>query len=297
MAALDKLAGNKDYNEVLLLDETPPPAKSGEPEPGTSKDQSQSSKEPKPEGEDEGQPPRKRARATKGQKAPAPKSVKKPITGVKRATAAERFRGVGEAQAAAYNLSDFKEVVELSDFLQKNGGWELFTTPKNGQCLWSSILKGIDVPEEYRASHLRYQFVLFCTKYPEFVFNRLKLHIQVEYGHSRLSREEYIRRSLSEDEPLTDAEIGKYQKPGPFSFLGYLKYMLEDHAWGDEGILTLIGMMWQVCITLVQVEPEAPAKDKPHRFTILNFRHSRPMKRADLVLIFAGQNHYLGSCE
>ena len=141
MAAIDKLAGNKDYNEVLLLDETPPPAKSGEPPAGTSRDQSQSTKEPEPEEEDEGQPPSKRTRATKGKKAPAPKSVKKPITGVKRATAAERFRGVGEAQAAAYNLSDFKEVVELSHFLQKNGGWELFTTPKNGQCLWSSILK------------------------------------------------------------------------------------------------------------------------------------------------------------
>ena len=139
--------------------------------------------------------------------------------------------------------------------------------------------------------------MLFCTKYPEFVFNTLKLHIQVEYGHSRLSREEYIRRSLSEYEPLTDAEIEKYQKPGPFSFLGYLKYMLEDYAWGDEGILTLIGMMWQVCITLVQVESEAPAKDKPHRFTTLNFRHSRPMRRADLVLVFTGQNHYLGSCK
>ena len=132
MAAIDKLAGNKAYNEVLLLDETPPPAKSGEPTPGTSEDLSQSTKEPEPEPEpeDEGQPPRKRTRATKGKKAPAPKSVKKPITGVKRATAAERFRGVGEAQAAAYNLSDFKEVVELSDFLQKNGGGNCLPPPK-----------------------------------------------------------------------------------------------------------------------------------------------------------------------
>ena len=154
--------------------------------------------------------------------------------------AAEKLRGMGEAQALAYNLTDLKEVVELSDYLSLNGGWELFTAPKNGQCCFSSFLKGIEVPEEYRASHLRYQLGYWCVQNHEFAFNRLKMLILSEYGHARISREEYLKRIDSEENPLTDEQIEDYQKPGPFSFITYLKYLMQDSAWGDEGIITLI---------------------------------------------------------
>ena len=180
-------------------------------------------------------------------------------------------------------------MVELSDYLAKNGGWELFTTPKNGQYVFASFIRGLDVPEEYRASHLRYQFGYFCVQEHAFCFNRLKLAIQAEYGHPRLSREEYLRRSTSQDDPLTDQQIKDYQKPGPFTFVQYLKYMMEDSSWGDEGIITLIGMMWNVTITVILVSSKSPKKDKPHQFRQLKLRHDRQLEDVDLVLIYAGR--------
>ena len=47
-----------------------------------------------------------------------------------------------------------------------------------------------------------------------------------------------------EEGTLTEAQIADYQVPGPFSFIGYLKYILEGSTWGDQGLLTLVSMMW-----------------------------------------------------
>ena len=281
---IEKLGEIPEYNEILLIDTTPPePPQS---QAGTSKDTTQSSAQ-------EG-PPFKRTRG----KGARPKVVgSDPKKEGKQPTVTERLRGIGQAQAEVYNLSDLKQVVELSDYLAKNGGWELFTTPKNGQCVFASFIRGLDVPEEYRASHLRYQFGYFCVQEHAFCFNRLKLAIQAEYGHPRLSREEYLRRSTSEEDPLTNQEIQDYQKPGPFTFVQYLKYMMEDSSWGDEGIITLIGMMWNVTITVILVSSKSPKKDKPHQFRQLKLRHDRQLEDVDLVLIYAGESHYLGACK
>ena len=43
-----------------------------------------------------------------------------------------------------------------------------------------------------------------------------------------------------EEETLAEGEIVDYQVTGPFSFVGYLKYTLNDSTWGDYGLLTLI---------------------------------------------------------
>ena len=285
-AEIDKLMSHPEFTEVLLLDETPPPKRGGDVEEDPHED-------PEMEVEQEGGPS-KRTRAKKG-----PKNVKSRKGNGKRPDDTETIKslkGVGEAQASAYNLNDLYEVVELSQFLQLNGGWELMTTPMNGQCMWSAVLHGIDTPEEYREGHLRLQFVLWCCKYSEFTFNRLRTHIMVEYGHGRVSREEYLERMESEDNPLSDSEIEKYHKPGPFSFLSYLRYMMEPTSWGDEGTVSLISMMWNITITVVEMEP-GEKLDDPLKFIQLKLRHSRPLNDVDLVLVLAGHKHYLGTCK
>ena len=276
---IDKLAElNSEYSEVQLLDTTP--VKSKGDQPGTS-----------------GEPPTKKARSTRSASKEPVDVAGSPVKEGVQPEAVEKLRGMGEAQALAYNLTDLKEVVELSDYLSLNGGWELFTTPKNGQCCFSSFLKGIDVPKEYRASHLRYQLGYWCTNNHEFAFNRLKMLILAEYGHPKISREEYLKRIDSEQNPLTEEEIEDYQKPGPFPFITYLKYLMQDSAWGDEGIITLIGMMWQCSITIIQVGKKAPKHDQPHKFLQLKIRHSKPLDDVDIVLVYAGHSHYLGACE
>ena len=280
---IDKLKNNPDYTEVLLLDETPP---AGVQEEGDG-------------GEEEQQPvqkggPSKRTRAASKHPAKACKTKKK--NGRKPKEQHEHLRGIGEAQAAAYNMSDLKEVVELSHYLNKNGGWELFPTPKNGNCLFASLLYGVDIPEEYREDHLRFQFILWCVQNHQFVYKRLYAHILGEYGHSRVSREEYLERSLSKDNPLSDLEIENYQKPGPFSFLSYLRYMLQPSSWGDAQCVSLMGMMWNITITVVQPDV-MEEKGQPQTYTQIKMRHNRPLESVDLVIVYVGQSHYLGTCK
>ena len=277
-AEIDKLAAlNPDYSEVQLLDTTPVQSMD---QPGTSEE-----------------PPSKKSRTTRSTSKEPVDVAGSPVKEGVQPDPVEKLRGMGEAQALAYNLTDLKEVVELNEYLSLNGGWELFTTPKNGQCCFSSFLKGIDVPEEYRASHLRYQLGYWCTQNHLFAFNRLKMLLLAEYGHRRISRAEYLKRIDSGDNPLTEEEIEDYQKPGPFSFITYLKYLMEDSSWGDEGIITLIGMMWQCSITIIQVGKKAPRHDQPHKFLQLKIRHSKPLDDVDIALVYAGHSHYLGTCK
>ena len=71
---------------------------------------------------------------------------------------------------------------------------------------------------------------------------------------------------------------------------------MEPTSWGDEGTVSLISMMWNITITVVEMEPgEKP--DDPHKFIQLKLRHSRPLNDVDLVLVLAGHKHYLGTCE
>ena len=82
---------------------------------------------------------------------------------------------------------------------------------------------------------------------------------------------------------LSEGEIVDYQVAGPFSFVGYLKYILEDSTWGDYGLLTLIGMM--LTITVVNAEDLSQVK----------IRHRRPLEKADLVLVLAPKMSLLGN--
>ena len=196
-------------------------------------------------------------------------------------------RDIGRFQAEAYNLCNLQQVIELSEYLYKNGNWELFLTPKNGQCMWSGVRKGVEVPEEFRSNHLRYQVLLWCCQNHGFIFTALKNNITFDYGKKRMSAEEYQARKNSKENPLTEKEERDYKKPGPFSFVAYLQYMLEGSSWGDESMLTCISMMWQITITVVFAEELSQYK----------IRHQRKLEDADLVLIFAGDSHYLGACK
>ena len=109
--------------------------------------------------------------------------------------------------------------------------------------------------------------------------------IRFEYGHHRLSKKEYLKGM--KEGTLTEAQIADYQVPGPFSFIGYLKYILEGSTWGDQGLLTLISMMWQVTITIVNAEDLSQIK----------IRHQRPLDQVSLVVVLAQRCHYLGTCK
>ena len=280
-AELDKLLQFPEYSEVLLLDTSPP--EPPEPQAGSSKESAE--------------PPSKRTRQ-QATKASVTKVQKPPVQEGAPPDPLDKLKGLGQQQAEAYNLNDLKEVVELSEFLDSNGGWELFVTRKDGNCLYSSFLKGAEVPEEYRPMHLRFQLVLFCCQNHGFCFTVLKNHIMGEYGHPRISRDEYLARQKSKDNPLTDVELEDYQRPGPFCFIDYLKHLMEPGTWGDHGTISLIGMMWNCSITLVQIDAQhKPKEGEPHTFLQHKVRHNKPMNQVDFLIVYAGGSHYLGTCK
>ena len=112
--------------------------------------------------------------------------------------------GKGIAVAQDYNLADLSQLSKLIHHLSNHGGWELFLTPKDGQCMFSSIRRGMAAPEEYRSNHLRYQIVYFITQNHGFCFTVLKTLILAEYGHIRLSQEDLVRKMI--DDTITEEE-------------------------------------------------------------------------------------------
>ena len=139
-----------------------------------------------------------------------------------RATPAhDELKGKGPVSADLFNLSDLRQVLRLQEYLQDNASLELFHTPKNGQCLFASIRRGLEVPEEYRSNHLRYQIAFFITQHHKFCFNILEKLVRFEYGHPRLTSQQYIRGM--EEGTLSEGQISDYQMPGPFSFVTYLQ--------------------------------------------------------------------------
>ena len=79
-----------------------------------------------------------------------------------------------------------------------------------------------------------------------------------------------------------------FNLPGPFSFYSYLNHVATPVSCGEEIILTVVSMMWQVGITVITGE------------TLLQTKvcHSNPLDKVDLVVMFCVGSHYVaaGKC-
>ena len=193
--------------------------------------------------------------------------------------------GRGMAIADSFNLPDINTLLKVNKYVYENGQWEIFPTPKNGGCLFSAIRRGLESPEEFRNSHLRFMVVLFICKHADFMFSMLDEHIAGNYGLERMDAAVY--QAAKEEGSLTPGQIEVQNTPGPFSFIGYIESLLEDTFWGDHGVMLTISMMWQVAITVLTAED----------FEENRLRHNRRLSRADILLIYCGDSHYLGACK
>ena len=123
------------------------------------------------------------------------------------------------------------------------------------------------------------------TNHREFFFNLLKEHIRGTYGFPRQDEDEYQQRYR--DDVLMDQEVQDHNCPGPFSFHSYLMALLSPNMWGDEQVLCLCSMMWQIGLTVVSAE----------KFTQIKFRHKSTLERADGVLVMCLGQHYIPACK
>ena len=194
-------------------------------------------------------------------------------------------RQLWKGEADKFSLANGQALSKIQDYLWYNGGWELASTKKDGACLYSSLMWGVDFPEEYVLELLKRQIIVFLAENAEFFLPILEPSIQGQYGCRRLSKEEYERKK--KDGSITVTEEDDYLAPGPFSYATYLKYMLENDTWGDQSMVCVFSMMWQLPITVVYAEDQVEVR----------IRHDRPLEDVDLVFVFCGHMHYVGSCK
>ena len=162
-------------------------------------------------------------------------------------------------------------------------------TPKavqaRGACMLASVRRCATIPYEYTNSHLRRQIVMFACNLVECLFPMLHVHIKGNYGHARLTKSQY--RKKDRDGTVTPQERSDFNEPGPFSLVSYLEAFLDKGFYGDEIILVLISMMWQIRITVLQAETWMQIK----------IRHSNTLALADMVLVLTAHLHYFPASE
>ena len=163
--------------------------------------------------------------------------------------------------------------------------YDFVSVVPDGSCMFSSLRKIISAPFEYRNIHFRRELVIMLANHKEFFFNLLKEHIRGTYGFPRQDEEEYQQRYR--DGFLTDQEVHDHNCPGPFSFHSYLMALLSPNMWGDEQVLCLCSMLWQIGLTVVSAE----------KFTQIKFRHKSMLERTDGVLVMCLGQHYIPACK
>ena len=244
----------------------------------------------KPDDGGDGEPPAKKSKegepSTSNQQLPDEDMVKMVVRSEdrvlgKRPTKRKApFKG-GKHTAEVFGLQNLSEVTELQEYLELNGNYHLKHVPKDGSCFWRSVLEQILYPAEYQYLMLKRQMVLTVTEHPEFFFKALGFHIKSQYGIERLTPEEYSKKV--EDNTITQQELADQDSPGPFSFVGYLEYLLEPKTWGDHGTVLILSLMWQVKVTIITAENQRQQR----------FCHDSSLKDADFVLVFCSGNHYM----
>ena len=181
----------------------------------------------------------------------------------------------------ALGLSSQEVYSRLSRYLQSVAKLDLIPVESNGNCMFSSVRRAVDCPLEYQTIHLKRQLVMMMANHLDFLFPILKASIATTYGFPRMPEEEFQQKY--NEGTLTQQEADDHHTPGPFSYMSYMKSLLEEGFWGDELCLALISMMWQISITVLRAED----------FHQIKFRHSEKLKDTDLVLVHCQGRHYI----
>ena len=161
-------------------------------------------------------------------------------------------RDISTHMSLALGLQNQEVYSRLIRYLQ--GHEQIYPIPVEamGNCMFSSVRRAIDVPLEYQNVHLRRQIIMVLANNCNFFMPLLRNSIMATYGHPRIEQEEYNRRY--EAGQLFQQQRDDQDCPGTFSFYGYLKALLTDGFWGDEIVLTIISMMFQCGITVLNAD-------------------------------------------
>ena len=194
-------------------------------------------------------------------------------------------RDISTHMSLALGLQDQETYSRLIRYLQHHEQLDPIPVEAMGNCMFSSIRRAIDIPFEYQNIHLRRQIVMTLANHCNFFMPLLKNSIMATYGHPRMEENEFsLRRTAGE---LTQQQIDDQECPGPYSFHGYLMALLGDGFWGDEIVLTVVSMMFQCGITVLNTD----------NFLQTKIQHNTSLKDADIILVHCQGRHYVPVCK
>ena len=183
-----------------------------------------------------------------------------------------------------YGLQNVEQYNRFTLYLQENGDFKLVPVNNRGDCLFASVRRCIDTPAEYTNTHLRRQMVMCLIEHKDFFWPLLKEHLRGNYGHVRLSKE-YERKTR--DKTITDIEREDYLCPGPFCFISYLESLSKPSFCGEEMVIILLSMIWQVGVTILKAETLHNIK----------FRHQQRISKSDILLVHCSGQNYVAAGE
>ena len=154
-----------------------------------------------------------------------------------------------------------------------------------GNCLFSTIRRATDIPLEYQNVHLRRQLVMLLANHHEFFLPLLNPSLKATYVHVRMDQDTCDQRFNVGQ--LSQAEIDDQNCPSPFSFMGYMRALLQDGFWGDKICLTLTSMMFQIGITVLGAKS----------FLQTKVCHDAILSKADVALVHCQGCHYVPVCK
>ena len=180
-----------------------------------------------------------------------------------------------------YGYQSIEGIIHLIDYGSINGGFIPLSTQQHGACLFHAFRWCITCPREFTNTHLRRMLVSFICNMAEELYPMLECSISGNYGHIRLSPEEYRRKEASGQ--LTDQEREEFNEPGPFSITSYCEALLKSNFYGEELCLRLLSMLFKVCITVLDGDS----------LVGIRVRHQNSALNADVILIHVSRCHYI----
>ena len=176
------------------------------------------------------------------------------------------------------------QVCALYQFLQYNGNFLLVPTKEDGDCLYGAFRRGTDLPAEVADIHLKRCIVKVLCHHHEFFYGYLSHAIGMTYGHDRLAPDvlqDRIKKKAIFADDLRDQRL-----PGPLSFIDWVKMVLEESAYGDDLVILVMSLIWQIKITVLYADDLTEKK----------FRHNQRITQVEMLLVYsADTQHFVGA--
>ena len=180
-----------------------------------------------------------------------------------------------------YGYGNMAGIIRIIDYGALNRGWAPLVTQQRGSCLFHAVRRSIQCPKEFTNMYLRRMIVNFICDRVDELFPMLKVAISGNYGHLRLTPDEYNRK-LAEG-TITDQEKEEYEEPGPFSLASYLEALLKPSFYSEELCLRIISMLFKIRISVLDGDS----------LLAIKVRHTNVALKADLVLVHVKRCHYI----